>query len=74
MQTGIIKIWENDDVVNGKAIVIGIDPISDPDYGSGYRVVASNGDDISYYKPQPKEKCIADIEAMYQGWAKEYLR
>ena len=34
----------------------------------GYKVVASNGDEIGYYLPQTKEKCIADIYAMYDRW------
>ena len=34
----------------------------------GYKVVASNGDDIGYYRPQSKSKCIDDIFAMYDRW------
>jgi len=62
----VAKIRANDEE-KGKVIIIGYERAK---YNGikGYRVCANNGDDIGYYKPQTREKCIEDIYAMYDRW------
>ena len=62
----IAKIRENDERT-GKIIRIGYRRHVYNDE-RGWQVCASNGDKIGYYEPQPKDKCIAAIYAMYDRW------
>ena len=62
MYKEIAMIRANDEI-DGEEIVLGLDQIDD-----GYRVIASNGDDIGYYKAQTMDKCVQDIIAMYDRW------
>lgn len=63
----IASIGANDET-DGAKIWIGYER-AEYDGEKGYRVVASNGDDIGYYRPQTKRKCIEDIYAMYDRWS-----
>lgn len=62
----IAKIRANDEP-NGKIIFIGYER-AEYDGIKGWRVSASNGDSIGYFRPQSKEKCITDIYALYDRW------
>ena len=62
----IARIRENDEST-GKIIRIGLIKMKN-EYGKGYRLAASNGDDISYYMPQTEEKCMADMRASWGKW------
>ena len=61
------NIRENDDQKK-KKIYLGIEKYRDDEGVSGYQVVASNEDDVGYYRAQTADKCIADIGAMWERW------
>ena len=63
----VIAIIRENDEKAGKIIKIGY-MRAEYDGRKGWRVCASNGDDIGYFEPQTKAKCIADIYAMYERW------
>ena len=63
----ILSIRDDDDP-RGKRIIIGAKRVSDPDYGTGYYLASSNGDDIAYCEPQSLEKCLADAWASYANF------
>ena len=61
-------IRENDEAT-GAIIELGLAHFIDDEDNDGFRVVASNGDDVGYYRAQSEEKCEADIVAMWGRWA-----
>ena len=62
----IAKIKANDDE-KGKAIYLGYRRC-ESDGQKGWQVCASNGDDVAYFAPLSKEKCIEDIYAAWGAW------
>ena len=60
-------IRENDEAA-GELIEVGYVPFTDDEDNAGFRVVASNGDDVGYFRAQTAEKCEADIVAMWGRW------
>ena len=56
-----------DDEPDGKIIRVGY-ALANYDGIKGWRVVASNGDDVGYYLPQNKDKCVEDICQMWDRW------
>jgi len=63
----IATIRANDEL-DGEIIEIGYEGYTDDNENEGYRVTASNGDDIGYYEAQTAEKCISDICGMFGRW------
>ena len=62
----VATIREHDEL-DGDIIHVGYE-LAEYDGETGYRVVADNGDDVGYYRPQSAGKCIADIFAMWGQW------
>lgn len=54
-----IAIIKADDKKEGDIIYLGI---------KDGRVVASNGEDVSYYREQTEQECINDIIAQWGRW------
>ena len=63
----VALIRKNDNPVDD-IIYLGINRATYEGKPGGYRVAASNGDDIGYYVPQSREHCIRDIDLMYGHW------
>lgn len=64
--TPILKIRANDEQ-DGVEIIIGYEPVTN-EFGQGYQLIASNGDDISYYRPKSITDCVEAARAMYGQW------
>lgn len=62
----IATIRANDEH-DGDLILIGVEP-AEYDGEHGYRLAASNGDDIGHYRPQSIEQCRADVAAQWGRW------
>lgn len=61
-------IRENDEAA-GAIIEIGYAPFTDEEGTEGYRLEASNGDEIHQtWRAQTPEQCEADIVAMWGRW------
>lgn len=60
-------IRENDKTT-GAIIEVGYAPFTDEEGNEGFRVTASNGDDVGNFRAQTAEKCKADIVAMWSRW------
>ena len=56
------------DALDGDPIRITAEP-AEYDGENGFRLAASNGDDVGYYKPQSLAKCQADAHDMWGRWA-----
>lgn len=63
-----IAMIKSDDDLSGDEIIIGIEPITDDEGIKGYRVIASNGDDVGYCRALSREECIKDIELSWARW------
>lgn len=63
----IAKIRAND-AEDGEEIIISIIP-GEYDGEQGYRLAASNGEDIAHYRPQSVEKCREDALASWGRWS-----
>ena len=58
-----------DDIVGGEKIIIGVDKYLDSDGKKGYKIVASNGDDVSStWRALSLKDCIKDIKASWDRW------
>ncbi len=62
----LIKIKADDDP-EGAEIIISAEEYEREEI-KGYRLVASNGDDIGYYRPKSLALCRQDAEIMWGGW------
>lgn len=61
-------IRENDETT-GATIELGYSPFTDEEGTEGYRLEASNGDEIHQtWRAQTPEQCEADIVAMWSRW------
>ena len=60
-------IKENDEAT-GANIELSLASFIDEDDRDGFKVVASNGDDVGYFRAQSAEKCESDIRAMWSRW------
>ena len=64
----IAKI-RGDDLAGGEEIIIGIDKYLDSTGKKGYKIVASNGDDVSStWRALSLAACIKDINLMWGRW------
>ena len=64
-----------DDIVGGEKIIIGVDKYLDSDGKKGYKIVASNGDDVSStWRALSLAACIKDINLMWGHWTTFTLR
>lgn len=61
-------IKENDEIT-GRIIELGYSSFTDEDGNKGYRLEASNGDEIHQtWRAQTPEQCEADIVALWGRW------
>lgn len=66
--TTFATIKENDEAT-GTIIELGYSPYTDDEGTEGYRLEASNGDEIhATWRAQTPEQCEADIAAMWGRW------
>lgn len=64
----LATIRENDEIT-GTIIKLGCAPFTDEEGNEGFRLEASNGDEIHQtWKAQTSEQCEADIVAMWGRW------
>lgn len=57
------------DEINGDIIEIGYAPFTDEEGTEGFRLTASNGDEIHQtHKAQTPEECEADIYLLWHTW------